>query len=172
MIFTVKSKLVYGNKWVKLYEDLVKNKDGKLASFIRLGFHDVVEVVPIFGDDSVLMVKNYRHGVHQIILELPAGYVEKNETLASSARRELLEETGYSCINLKKMGWYYNMPSRSKQKINVFVARGLKLTAGQNLDDFEDISVIRLSKHQVKKKIKNGEIRNSSVIAALRLAGF
>ena len=172
MYHTVSSKLVYQSKWLKLYEDLVENRRGGISKFNRITFHNFVEIVPILNDGSILMIKIYRYGAKKDLLELPAGYIEDNETPMKSAKRELLEETGYSCRSMKAKGWYYYIPSRSKQKVYVFVARGLKLISSLQLDEFENISVVKLSKKQIQRKMRSGQIKNSSVIAALMLAGF
>lgn len=172
MYSTIKSKIVYQNKWIRVYENLVKGKNGNTAKFSTISFNEFVEIVPIFGDGSILMIKNYRYAIGKKILELPAGFIDKDEPHSKSARRELLEETGYSCKSLRKVGWYYYNPARSKQKVHVFVAKGLKLTSKQRLGDFEYISLVKLSKEQIVQKMRMGEIKNSSVISALVLAGL
>lgn len=155
-----------------VYEDLVEGKNGRVAKFNRVKTNDFVEVIPILKDGSLLMVKNYRYGIKSDILELPAGHIEKNERPAKCAKRELLEETGYTCKKLIPKGWVYVWPARSHQKIYVFVAKCLELTSDQKLDDFEFAKVTKLHRNQVARKMRNGQIKNPYSIAALMLAGL
>ncbi|MGI0073098.1 MAG: NUDIX hydrolase [Nitrosotalea sp.] len=172
MFSTKKTKRVYRSKWLTVYEDLVQGKNGKLDTFNRIRSHDFVEIVPILKDGSVLMVKNFRYGARAEILELPAGHIEKNEKPRTCAKRELLEETGYTCSSLISKGWLYSWPARSNQKAYVFVARGLEPTFNQSLDDFEYIKIAKVPRNQVARKMRNGQIKNPYAIAALTLAGL
>jgi len=155
-----------------VYEDFVQKENGKTARFSRFEIPDVVIIIPIFNDDSVLMIKSYRHGIGKEILDLPGGFVENNETYKKSAKRELLEETGYTCSIITSRGWFYSSPSRSKQKFHIFIARGLKLVTNQKLDEFEYIKVTKVSKKQLAKKIRDGQIKHGHVLAALMLIDF
>ena len=168
----IKSKIVYRDKWVKLHQDFIHDKNGKTVNYTRITTRDFVEIVPVFADGSVLMLQNYRYGIDKNILELPAGHVEKNESPLKTARRELLEETGYSCGKLHSLGWYYYMPTRSNQKVYAFLATDLKLTTRQKLDSLEYIAINKLPRKTVSMKMRTGKIKNASVITALLLAGM
>lgn len=168
----VKSKIAYQSKWIKVYEDQVKDKDGNKNIFNRISVCDGVEIVPFLDDGSVIMVNHYRYGAGKYVLELPAGRIERGEPLVSSAKRELVEETGYSCRQMKKIGWYYYLPSRSKQKTHVFVAKGLHFNSKQKLDDLEHIKLVQLSRNQVIQKMRTGQIKNAGTVTSLLLAGL
>jgi ADP-ribose pyrophosphatase len=90
--------------------------------FNRIEVRDAVIVVPIYKDDSLLMVENYRHGVGTDLLELPGGFINENEHSLDAASRELTEETGYTCKKLKVINWFYTWPGRAGQKVSVVVA--------------------------------------------------
>ena len=59
-------------------------------------------VIPLFKDGSLLMVENYRHGVGTDLLELPGGFINEDEVPLGAARRELIEETGYTCNEVEE----------------------------------------------------------------------
>lgn len=172
MYYTRESKIVYQNNWIQVYEDSIENNHGKIEVFNRIVTHDIVGVVPIFENGSLLMIKNYRHPVGRKFLEFPGGIIEKNEKPMKTAHRELLEETGYRCKSLKANGWFYSSPGRTTQKVYVFIAKGLDLVSKQKLDEFEDSKVIKLSHDQVVNKIKNGSFKNSLTISILSMTNF
>lgn len=72
------------------------------------------------------MVENYRYDAGTNLLELPGGFINKNELEANAGRRELLEETGYTCNKVEWINWFYTWPRRTAQRIFVVTVRGLK----------------------------------------------
>lgn len=170
MFSTKSSKVVYKNKWLELYEDVVNYK-GKSEIFNKIKTRDVAVVLPIFSDGSLLMIENYRYPIRKKLLEIPGGFIEKNEKPPLAAKRELIEETGYSCKNLKNKGWFYCWPARSTQKIHVFVAKDLILTTKQALEDFEYSKIRKLSKKQVTKELSRS-IQSGITLSALLLGYY
>ena len=191
MYITEKSNLVYKTQWMQVYEDLViyndSNDDKKIISsshsiklFNRIEVDDTVIIIPILEDSSLLMVEGYRHGADENLLELPGGFIEKNEEPSQAAKRELFEETKHNCDSLELINWFYTWPGRTSQKNYVFVARGLKnnndLLLGNNndddiqYDDGRDIKIHKLSRGQITAELKNGRrIKSSPTISALFL---
>jgi ADP-ribose pyrophosphatase len=166
-----RSRLVYKNKWLKVYEEILVNKSsGRSATFNKLETHDVAVVLPIFEDGSLLVVEVYRHAIRRKLLGLPGGFIEDNERPADAARRELTEETGYTCGLLKKKGWFYAWPASSTQKVHVFAATGLRLAQKKKVEEFEYTRPKQISKEQIIKEIEVGSIRNATTISAIALA--
>jgi ADP-ribose pyrophosphatase len=172
-MYTVKRSIpVYKNEWMALYEDLVNNeKQSTTATFNRIIVQDAVIIVPIFADGSLLIVESYRHGIRTNILELPGGLInkkdEQEELPDDAAKRELLEETGYISDTLEFNNWFYTWPGRGTQKNFVFVAKGLKKIAKQDLEDFEYAKVCVKSREQIIHEIKSGRIKSAITISAL-----
>jgi ADP-ribose pyrophosphatase len=174
------SRIVYKSKWLEVYEDLLSvneiekkgKKNGDYTNNIKLfnkikTKNDGATIVPVFSDGSLLMIESYRRGVDAVILELPGGLVENNEKPIETARKELLQETGYSCEILESKGWFYTWPSRSNQKVHVFIAKGLDKVSKQKLDATENIKLKIISKDEISLKLKNQEIRSAETISAL-----
>jgi len=112
--------------------------------FNRIEVRDAVIIVPIFEDRSMLMIQNYRHGAGTILLELPGGFINENESASDAARRELLEETGYKCDTVESINWFYTWPGRTAQRNFIVVAKGLKRNYhAKSSDEFESIKVHR-----------------------------
>jgi ADP-ribose pyrophosphatase len=68
--------------------------------------------LPVFSDGSLLMIENYRREVDKVLLDLPGGLIEENEQPHETARKQLLEETGYSCEIFESRGWFYIWSSK------------------------------------------------------------
>lgn len=189
-----KSTLVYESKWLQVYEDLISchndnNKNNCICGnssnnhsikiFNRIKVDDTVIIIPIFENGLLLMVEGYRHGVNASLLEFPGGFIDKNEEPSEAARRELFEETKYTCDSLELVSWFYTWPGRAAQKNYVFVAKGLKnnndsllQNNGSNTQSYEkDIKVYILSREQIIAELKNGtRIKSSPIISALFFA--
>src|ERR1700674_3551663 len=99
----LKSKVLYTGKVFRLQRDTVIEPGGVRADRDIIVHPGSVVVLPIFEDGRVLLIRQYRHTVGDFLWELVAGRKEPNETPGAAARRELLEETGYTARRLRKM---------------------------------------------------------------------
>ena len=183
MIKVKESRLICSSDYFELYEDLIKagsisdgdnvedNKD-KVKRYQRINMpHENVVIVPIFSDGSLLMIEIYRYQIGRTFLELPSGTIEKKEKPLDTARKELVEETGYQSKILEYKGWFYTWPSKMNQKVHVFVAKELQKVSGQNLEEGEEIKVKIVTKEELTSKLKSAEIKTSITISAL-LQGY
>jgi ADP-ribose pyrophosphatase len=163
------SSIKYKSQWMTVYEDLVsKEVDGTIKMFNRIEVLDAVIVVPILEDSSLVMVEIYRHGAGTNLLELPGGFINVNELETDAGRRELLEETGYTCNKVELINWFYTWPGRTAQRNFVVVARGLKKPLGKNLNKFECIKVHKVSGDKIRRELtRGGKIKSAPTISAL-----
>lgn len=155
-----------------VYEDQVVKEaypNGTTGTFNRIEVRDSVIVIPIFKDGSVLMIQTYRHGVGIELLELPGGLIDEGESAKGSAKRELIEETGYSCDKIKMVNWFYTWPGRTGQRNFVLLATDLIAHSNQKLDELEQIKVLRLPRSDLIEELKTGgRIKSCLTVAALR----
>ena len=128
---------------------------------------DSATILPVFSDGSLLMIEIYRRGIDKFLLDLPSGLIENNERPYETAKRELLQETGYSCRTLKHMGWFYTWPSKSNQKSYLFLAKGLKKASSQSLDAIENINTKIVTKEELMLKLINREIKSAGAVSAI-----
>jgi ADP-ribose diphosphatase len=167
---TKQSNVVYKSEWMTVYEDQVykrNNITSKVGMFNRIDVCDTAIVIPLFKDGSLLMVDNYRHGVGTDLLELPGGFIDEDEVPLGAAKRELIEETGYTCNKVKVVNWFYTWPGRTGQRNFVVLANGLKKYFRKNRDEPELIKVLRVPRSKVMQELKRGRIKSALTIAAL-----
>jgi ADP-ribose pyrophosphatase len=126
-------------------------------------------MVPVLNDNEVVLIKQYRHAIREFIWEIPAGTLDPNESPLSCARRELIEEIGYSADDWHQLGTITPLPGCSDERIHIFLALGLK-PATQHLDDDEMIKVHKLKLSEALQMIPAGEIRDGKTISGLYLA--
>src|SRR5256885_5298599 len=98
------------------------------------------ETLPLVEDDRILLLRNRRYAVGQLLHELPAGTLEKGENPMNCAGRELQEETGYLAGRIKPIGSFYSSPGILTEKMYAFAAYDLKKTH-QALEEGEDLEV-------------------------------
>jgi len=126
-------------------------------------------MVPLKDDGSLIMVHQYRHAVGDYIWEIPAGTLDPGESPLVCAKRELIEETGYSANRWEKLGEIVPVPGYSDEKIHVFLATDL-CTARQQLDPDEIIHVQEIPLGEAFDMIERGEIKDSKTISSLFFA--
>lgn len=140
---TIQSDLIFQNPWIELYQDKVEIRTGKMMHYTWYKSSDVVVIVPFLDNDTLVMIRQYRYPLHKVLLEFPAGHIEKNEDAEKTARRELLEETGYLAKEIEELYVYHPSVSISKQLVHVFRAKDL-LKEESKHDTMEDIRTIQI----------------------------
>ena len=139
--------------------------DGKVVEKEVVEHQDSVGIVAISGGD-VILITQYRRAADKILLEIPAGKIEKGETPGQAAIREMAEEIGYTG-RLKPLAKWYLAPGYSTELMHVFVATDLKKIARGPLDEDENIRIRKMKIGAAVRKCLSGEIRDSKTVAAL-----
>jgi ADP-ribose pyrophosphatase len=126
-------------------------------------------IVPVFADDTVALVKQYRHPAVRYLLEIPAGTLNDGERPEIGAARELEEELGFVAGRLEKLSEFFVSPGFCAEKMWIYLATELTETS-QRLDDDELIEVVRVSISEALEMITDGEIEDAKTIIGLMLA--
>ena len=126
-------------------------------------------MVPMLNNRKVVLIKQYRHAIREFIYEIPAGTLDPNESPIACARRELIEEIGYSAAEWHQLGTITPLPGCSDERIHIFLALDLK-PAEQNLDDDEMINAHKMNLSEAMQMILAGEISDGKTISGLFLA--
>ena len=131
---------------------------------------DAAIIFPLTGEGEVVLVRQYRPPLERMELGLPAGLVEEGEKPEDAARRELLEETGYSGDQWEPLGSLASSPSLKDNWAYLFLARGVEESASPDPDEHELVEVVRVPVGDLTGLIRSGEIVSSSGVAAIMLA--
>lgn len=167
---TIHSKRIYNGRIINLRVDEVILPNGKKTIREIMEHPGAVAIVPLLSDKRVILIEQFRKAVERIILEIPAGKLERGETPLSCAKRELVEETGYQAGKLKKIISFYPSPGFTTEIIHIFVATNLKRQYKKmNLDEdeFLEIKIVKLNK--AIEYIEQGKIKDSKTIIGLLL---
>lgn len=158
-------------RWFKVRKDVVELPNGKILDDYFLWLSgDVAMVVPVTADGKMVLVKQYKYGADEEVIEFPAGFVDAKEDPESAARRELEEETGYSADKLELLGEFSLSPTKSDGKTFLYLARGAVRTKEAKFDVSEDIEILVRPKEEVMGMVEKGEIKVSDSVAAFFLA--
>ncbi len=126
-------------------------------------------MVPMLNQTEVVLIKQYRHAIREFIWEIPAGTLDPRESPINCAKRELVEEIGYSAHDWHQLGTIIPLPGYSDERIHIFLASGLK-PAEQHLDDDEMLKVHQMNFKEALQMILAGEISDGKTISGLFLA--
>jgi ADP-ribose pyrophosphatase len=125
-----------------------------------------VTILGLLDDGKVLLIRNRRYAVGQVLIELPAGTLEKNEDPMNCAGRELLEETGYLARKIKPIGTFFTSPGILSERMYAFAAYDLQKQKPA-LEEGEEIEVEPTSFDDALRMIRDGRIADGKTIAAL-----
>ena len=162
----ISSKTFYKGRLLDLRLDEILLSNGRKVKREIVIHPGASAILPIIEPKKILMVKQYRHPVGEILLEIPAGTLKPGEDPMKCAARELEEETGYRAEKLIHLVTIYPTPGYSSETLYIYLAEDLRRGV-QTLEIDEDISVIEMTLEQVLEGIKNGEIKDSKTIAAI-----
>jgi ADP-ribose pyrophosphatase len=141
-------------------------RTGQEHDFYVLESQDWINIIPLTPDDHVVMVRQYRHGTREVTLEIPGGLVNAGDTAADTARRELLEETGYEANEVIFLGSACPQPAIFNNRSITYLARDVRKVQSPRLDDTEDIEAVLVPLSEIPDLIRKGEITNAMVILA------
>lgn len=125
--------------------------------------------LPLFEDGTVALVRQWRYPLGRYSLEIAAGRIEPGHSPEETAARELEEELGYRATELRKLGEFLVAPGYCEERLFVYLATGLE-GSRQNLDDDEEIEVVRMPFADALARVHSGEIDDAKSIITILLA--
>ena len=162
----VSSRAAYRGRLLKVNEDEVSLPDGSTALREYVLHPGAAIILPVFDDGSVLLERQFRYPLGQHFYELPAGKLEADEPPLETAKRELLEETGYLAGEWRELGRFHPCIGYSDEQIDFFLARKLEFKGAQP-DEGEFLETLRMPLAETLAWIRRGRITDGKTILGL-----
>ncbi len=163
---TISSKTLYQGKIINLKLDTVQLENGATASREVVEHGGGVTVLALDNADNILFVRQFRYPYKQVLLELPAGKLEKGEDPAVCGLRELEEETGFTAKEYRPFGEVYPTPGYITEILYLFLAKDLQ-PSQQRLDPDEFLTVEKIPLDKAVELCLCGEIKDAKTLIAI-----
>ena len=166
---TLSSEEIFDGKVVHLYRDTVELPNGKESIREVIRHIGAVAIVPITDDGKVVVERQFRYPLNQVITEIPAGKLDsKEEDRLSAAKRELEEETGYLAKEWIELGDFVPTVAYCDERITLYLARGL-YKGVRHLDEDEFLEFYLMDLEDLVKEVMEGKILDGKTqMAALK----
>jgi 8-oxo-dGTP pyrophosphatase MutT (NUDIX family) len=167
------SKDILKTSIFRFRSDTCELPDGRvMPNYYVLEFPDWVNIVPVTDDGKIVLVEQQRHAAGDTFLEIPGGSLDPRtgEDTKRAVLRELVEETGYVPDDLRLIGVHHPNPAMQNNKMHTYIGFGCRQLEKQNLDPFEDITVVLKEIPEVIELILTGKLTHTIVIASLLYA--
>lgn len=162
----MEKQVLYTGSKIRLEVHRLVDEQGKHLQKEICVHPGAVVILPFFEERKIILIRSRRYAINQILVELPAGTLEKNEDPMNAAGRELLEETGYLAHRMRPLVNFYTSPGILSEKMYAFAA--YDLTKGQRaLEAGEEIEPFAVDFDEAISMIKSGEIADGKTIATL-----
>jgi len=162
----IESKQVYQGHFLDVRRDTVRLPDGAESAREYIVHPGAVMIVPILDGGRLLLERQYRYPMGRVMLEFPAGKIDPGEDILACAKRELLEETGYTAKEWAHAGVLHNAIAYSDERIEIFFARGL-VAGAQKLDEGEFLELVTHSATELDAMAAEGEMTDAKTLIAL-----
>ncbi len=160
----IERKTIFEGRIINVYNDTVVLPNGKHSTREVVEHHGGVCVAALTERNTLLFVRQFRYPYGKVLLELPAGKLEKGEEPLAAGLRELEEECGVAAEKVIPMGEVYPTVAYCTEIIHLYLAKGLKKTH-QHLDEGEFLSVEEIELSKAVELVMNGEIADSKTVA-------
>ncbi len=171
MNFTInKSEVVFHGKVFDVQIDEIKYNGSGNTVPRQVAVHPGGAVsVPVKPDGKIVMVTQFRYPFKEVLLELPAGKLDKGEDPQICASRELTEETGYTAQKISRLGKIFTSPGFCSEVLHIYLAEDLIPGRHAREEGEEGMEVVELSLEDIDEKIKNGKIVDAKTICGITM---
>jgi ADP-ribose pyrophosphatase len=160
------SECVYAGELLMVKRDTVRLPDGSSGGREYIDHPGAVAILPILDSGEIVFERQYRYPLRAEMIEIPAGKIDPGETPLETAKRELLEETGYSASQWRHLMTFHPVIAYSTERIEIFIARGLR-HQGAKLEAGEFLEVFTMAPDKALDWVREGRITDSKTIIGL-----
>lgn len=166
------SEYLFSDLWFKVRKDKCETPQGKIVDpYYVYEFPTWVTALALTEDGKVILERQYRHALGEVCIEIPGGCVDDTDiNLEEAIKRELLEETGYSFSSYEYLGNASANPSTNNNLMHMFLAKGGKKTAAQELDHNEEIEIDLVTTDELKQMLRENKIVQSMHVTCILYA--
>lgn len=159
---TLSSQYLEQHQFFTARKDRCQREDGTIIDpYYVVELNNSATALPITEDGKIILVKQYRHPIGEVIYETPGGFIDDGEDAAAGMKRELLEETGYTFSAVEPLGRIAGNPALLNNYTELFLATGGKKVTGQHLDHNEEIEIVLVSIEELVDLLMKNEIKQS-----------
>jgi 8-oxo-dGTP pyrophosphatase MutT (NUDIX family) len=164
------SETLLASRWLGVKRQRVRTASGyEIDEYYTLDAPDIVVVLALTASREAVLVRQYRHGVGQTVLELPAGMLEDGEDPREAIARELLEETGYQAASILTLSMAHPSTTRQSNRSHCYLALDCREVAEPAGDPGEDIEVCLLPLEELRAAVRRGEFPSQTSLTCLFL---
>ena len=166
---SVSSECAFTGRLINVRVDTVRLPSGRTTTREVVEHRGAVAIVPMLDHRQVALVKQYRRPADKVLLEIPAGTLDADESPEACAQRELTEETGYRAGRMLPLYRTYLAPGYSTEMLHCFLALDLTPATGRpDLDEQIEVQVIGLE--EAEAMAVRGEIEDAKTLCGLLMA--
>jgi ADP-ribose pyrophosphatase len=168
----LESQIVFKTPYFSIRQDRCRlSNEREIDDYYVMQSAEIALIVPYTQDQEFVLVKQYKHGIGDICLEIPGGMCElESFDILADAKRELREETGYESDSWHKLATLIHNPARSNNHIHIYLALDATIEGEQSLDPNEEINVHLMPQQNVMTAIRDSKITATDSVAGLMLA--
>ena len=163
----VDGELVFDGGLLKVRRDRVRLPDGGEATREYIRHPGAVAIVPLFDDGTVLLERQFRYPHRRAFIEVPAGKLDAGEPPLDTAKRELLEETGYAAGEWTRLGTMHTAIAYTDEAIALFLCKKLNRVGEPKLDPGEFVETLIVPFEEALAMVRDGRITDSKSVCSL-----
>lgn len=165
------SQKKFSDRLISVHHDRYRLQgNGRANDFTIIRTADWINIIPITADGELVFIRQFRHGIREVTVEIPGGAVDgRDADPRTAAERELREETGYAASSWKYLGYVTPNPALQSNRCHTFLATGAYRVGEPCLDPYEQIDVVLVPAAEVARALRDGTVTHGLVLAAFGL---
>jgi len=165
---TLSTSYISQHQYFTARQDRCEMPDGQIVDpYFVVELPESVCAMAVTENNEVILAKQYRHPISETLLEIPGGFIDKDESPDTAIERELLEETGYAFSKFDYLGKVAANPGALNNYTHLYLARGGKKISAQALDHNEEIEVLKVSLAEMRRMLQQNEIKQALHLACV-----